>query len=147
MIDKAEKIVELRASTGLSQKAFSNKFRIRFGTLVNWEYGSNRPKTCTLFMLEKLIEYERRFGDIREKQDETPVKSISELMTRSGLDSINFAWKFRINEWTLHSWEYGSSISQESTLYMIEKLLDYEDKFGDVVPDPEWSKSYDITKS
>lgn len=47
-------IKELRASTGLSQKGFSEAFQIPVRTLQQWEQGKSSPAPYVLAMMEKL---------------------------------------------------------------------------------------------
>ena len=57
-------IKELRASTGLSQAKFAEKYDIPVKTLQGWECGRNSPPRYVITMLEKLvIEDQNRGGD------------------------------------------------------------------------------------
>ena len=47
-------IQQLRASTGLSQKGFSEAFQIPVRTLQQWEQGKSSPAPYVLAMMEKL---------------------------------------------------------------------------------------------
>lgn len=47
-------IKELRASTGLSQKRFSEAFQVPVRTLQQWEQGKSAPAPYVLSMMEKL---------------------------------------------------------------------------------------------
>ena len=48
-------IKELRASTGLSQKGFSEAFQVPVRTLQQWEQGKSVPAPYVLAMMEKLV--------------------------------------------------------------------------------------------
>lgn len=49
------KIKELRRITGLSQKAFGEKYHIPTRTVENWEAGSRKPSETILYLLERAV--------------------------------------------------------------------------------------------
>lgn len=53
--------------------------------------------------------------------------TIIELRKRTGLSQSQFANKFHIGLKALQSWEQGTRNTPESTLYMIQMILEYED--------------------
>jgi len=50
------------------------------------------------------------------------------LRKRSGLTQVEFAKKFQIPLRTVQTWEQGRSVPVPYITYMIETILDYEDK-------------------
>ena len=48
-------IKELRAITGLSQRAFGEKYHIPTRTVENWESGSRKPNDTVLYLLERAV--------------------------------------------------------------------------------------------
>ena len=54
----ADQIRHIRKLTGLSQAAFSKKFRIPFRTICDWEAGKRTPPNYVLRMLRYQIEFE-----------------------------------------------------------------------------------------
>lgn len=48
-------IKEIRESTGLSQKAFAQMYRIPLRTLCNWEQGTNTPAPYVVDLLAKSL--------------------------------------------------------------------------------------------
>lgn len=53
--------------------------------------------------------------------------SILDLRKRTGLSQSKFANKFHLKLRTLQSWEQGYRNVPDSTLYMIERILDLEE--------------------
>lgn len=58
-----EAIKALRASTGLSQKAFAEKFDIPKRTIENWEGGQTDPPGYVVKLIEKSLEAEQAQGE------------------------------------------------------------------------------------
>lgn len=56
--ESAERIINIRKSTGLNQKSFCGHFNIPFRTWQDWEHGVRRPPEYIPQMLEKLVKYE-----------------------------------------------------------------------------------------
>lgn len=56
-------VKQLRAITGLSQKAFGEKYHIPKRTVENWESGSRKPSETVLYLLEKAVK-----GDYEMKE-------------------------------------------------------------------------------
>jgi len=48
-------VKELRTMTGLTQKAFAEKYHIPKRTLENWEGGSRKPSETILYLLERAV--------------------------------------------------------------------------------------------
>ena len=48
-------IKELRSMTGLTQKAFAEKYHIPKRTLENWEGGQREPTETILYLLERAV--------------------------------------------------------------------------------------------
>lgn len=48
-------IKELRAITGLSQRAFGEKYHIPTRTIENWEGGTRKPSETILYLLERAV--------------------------------------------------------------------------------------------
>lgn len=48
-------IKELRALTGLSQKAFSDKYEIPKRTIEDWEAGRRKPTEYVVKLLERIV--------------------------------------------------------------------------------------------
>lgn len=59
-----EAIKALRASTGLSQKAFAEKFDIPRRTIENWEGGQTDPPGYVVKLIEKALEAEQAHGEV-----------------------------------------------------------------------------------
>ena len=53
---------------------------------------------------------------------------IAELRKRTGLSQSKFAKKFHLNVRTLQTWEQGIRNCPEWTLWMIERILELEEK-------------------
>ena len=58
-------IKEIRTLTGLSQKAFCEKYEIPRRTLEDWERGHNEPASYLVKMLERIVT-----EDIRSEKKE-----------------------------------------------------------------------------
>lgn len=133
------RIVGLQAKTGLSIKQFCDKFRLNSRNFYRWRGVGSEPIMCIPFMIEKLLYYEDMFGGIDEVPESDDVSSkLMELYERAGLPRNEFCCKFRIRMATYSQWSVGNTKPAPEIVYMIEKLLNYEDKFGEI-PDPEWS--------
>lgn len=79
-------VKELRTITGLSQRAFGEKYHIPTRTVENWESGSRKPSETILYLLEravkedykmKLFTADRETGTFIE-----PVESIEDGIAR-----------------------------------------------------------------
>lgn len=55
MKTSAEKIKEMRALTGLSQRKFAEMYDIPVRTLENWEAGTRVPPEYVLKLLERVV--------------------------------------------------------------------------------------------
>lgn len=65
-------IKELRASTGLSQAKFAERYSIPVRTLQGWECGRRNPPAYALAMLEKLVKEDQRWeGDTPEAAEKS----------------------------------------------------------------------------
>ena len=53
-------IKELRKKTNMSQSKFAKKFNIPVGTLAHWEQGVRTPPSYVIFMIETILDYERK---------------------------------------------------------------------------------------
>lgn len=53
-----ERVVEIRESTGLSRRQFSELTKIPIGTLCKWEQGTRKPPTYFINMLALVLEAE-----------------------------------------------------------------------------------------
>lgn len=62
------KIKELRQITGLSQKKFSEKFKIPVRTIQNWESGTNPTPIYTEKLIEMQLILENEIEDLRAGQ-------------------------------------------------------------------------------
>lgn len=49
-------IYEIRKNTGLSQRAFAEKYRIPVRTIENWESGERKPPQYVIDMLQTIVE-------------------------------------------------------------------------------------------
>lgn len=56
-------IKELRTITGLSQKAFGEKYHIPKRSIENWEGGQRKPSETVMYLLERAIreDYQDKF--------------------------------------------------------------------------------------
>lgn len=134
----SKRIIKLRERSGLTQEEFSEKFRIEMLFLSRWESGTE-PVACVPFMLEKLMDYEEKFGAIDYIPETYDLGGhLRSLKERTGLSSPDFFHKFRIHRATYSSWNVGRTQPTHNIVYMVEALLNYESKFGEI-PDPEWS--------
>ena len=62
-------IKELRTITGLSQRAFGEKYHIPTRTIEDWEGGRRKPSETILFLLERVVnEYYMPHFNEREKR-------------------------------------------------------------------------------
>lgn len=52
-------IKELRKQTGLSQRQFAEKFCLNLKTLQSWEQGLRHCPDYILYMIQKILEYEK----------------------------------------------------------------------------------------
>lgn len=52
------RVKQIRQSTGLSQRKFSEKFHIPAINVSFWEQGVNNPTDYTLYMIERILELE-----------------------------------------------------------------------------------------
>ena len=52
-------IKELRRITGLSQSEFAKKFHIPVGTLAHWEQEIRKPPEYVVYMISRIVYYER----------------------------------------------------------------------------------------
>lgn len=58
-------IKELRKLTGLSQKAFSEKYKIPKRSIENWEGGKRVPPEYLVFLLERIVKEDIKKNNIR----------------------------------------------------------------------------------
>ena len=49
------KFKEIRSFSGLSQQAFSEKYKIRKRTIENWEGGKRNPPEYVILLLERAV--------------------------------------------------------------------------------------------
>lgn len=56
--------------------------------------------------------------------------TVKELREQTGLSQSQFAKKFHIGIKALQSWEQGIRNVPESTLYMMGKILEYEEELS-----------------
>lgn len=59
---------ELRKKTGLSQKKFCKKYRLKYSTYTKWEMNLHSTPECIVHMIETLLAYEDEFGPIDEPE-------------------------------------------------------------------------------
>lgn len=63
-------VKEIRKKTGLSQDKFAQRYGIPVRTLQNWEQEYREPPAYVIAMLERLIAYEVKLGEVAyEKED------------------------------------------------------------------------------
>ena len=55
MIEQAEQIKALRASTGLSQKKFAEKTGVPARTILSWETGDRKPPAYVIPLLRLAV--------------------------------------------------------------------------------------------
>lgn len=144
MSSTSGRVVRLRVRTGLSVKTFADKFRIGEDVLDHWESGLTNPKPCVPYMIEKILDYESKYGCI----DPVPTyydnkKRIREVMDSTGLTPMEFRKKFKISREDVDKWHSGVISPMTCVLYMIEMLIGYEEKYGDI-PDPDWINDIEI---
>jgi putative transcriptional regulator len=56
--------------------------------------------------------------------------TIRELRAKTGLTQAEFAKKFKINLRTLQSYESGARNTPQEIIYMVEKIINLEDKMS-----------------
>ena len=59
-------IKEMRTATGLTQKAFSEKYHIPKRTLENWEGGTRKPGETILYLLERAVREDLKGCDLND---------------------------------------------------------------------------------
>ena len=92
---------ELRNRTGLTQKEFSDKYNIPFGTIVDWDFGRIKPKTYVLNLLERFV-MEDEIVDFKK-----PIiygVNFGRLLDISGLNKTDFGRKYNITIKTVQNW-------------------------------------------
>lgn len=57
---------ELRELSGLTQKEFSEKFRIPKRSLENWEYGKSDPSPYIPYMIATILAQEKTLEALKE---------------------------------------------------------------------------------
>ena len=57
--------------------------------------------------------------------------SVRELRDKTGLSQTKFALKFHLNVATLRTWEQGIRVCPEHVLYMMTRILEFEERFGE----------------
>ena len=61
-------IKALREKTGLSQRKFAGKFNIPVANLQSWEQGVNRPLDYVVFMIQTILEQEKKIGELENER-------------------------------------------------------------------------------
>ena len=61
-------IKALREKTGLSQRKFAEKFNIPVANLQSWEQGINRPLDYVMFMIQTILEQEKKIEELENEQ-------------------------------------------------------------------------------
>lgn len=61
-----ERIKQIRTELGLSQTRFGFKFHISPMNISMWETGRNRPTEYTMYMIEKILELEKKVEEYEE---------------------------------------------------------------------------------
>lgn len=67
-MDCQEKIIELRAETGLNRRAFCEKFEIPYRTVTEWERGTRSAPDYVLRLLEYYIRTEKMLAEQEDQQ-------------------------------------------------------------------------------
>lgn len=135
------KMFQLKDRTGLSREEFCNKFRMRMSCFTSMYMGSS-PKICIPYCIERLLDYEAVYGTINNDSVYYDLcAELIKLRKNLGLTQHEFSDKFKIKDSTLRSWERGQYSPDESLVYMIDKLITYEDKYGSI-PAPRWVSDF-----
>lgn len=137
-----QRVEHLIRRSGLSDEMFCNKYKLNQSWLRLWRT-DHEPKLCIPYLIERLMDYEEKYGVLKARTGIS--SSIRILRERSGLSQKRFCWKFRIKLASLHNWEHGRSKPSTCILYMIERILDYENECGFIEPDRWWVKEFDFT--
>lgn len=58
-------VKQLRSITGLSQKAFGEKYHIPKRTVENWESGSRKPSETVLFLLNRVVKGDYKMNEYK----------------------------------------------------------------------------------
>ena len=64
-------IKELRTITGLTQKAFGQKYHIPTRTIEDWEGGRRRPSETILYLLGRVVksDYEKEWDEYYKERE------------------------------------------------------------------------------
>lgn len=59
-------VKEIRKLTGLSQAAFSEKYKIAKRNIENWETGKRKPPDHIPYLLERVVTLEQRISELED---------------------------------------------------------------------------------
>lgn len=59
----AEEVKAIRLRTGLNQRDFAKKFKIKLSTVECWENGIYKPKWLQLFAIERIVQLVEEYGE------------------------------------------------------------------------------------
>lgn len=141
-LEMGDKMFQLKNRTGLNSKEFCKKFRFPKRAFDNW-YIYHNPMVCIPYCIERILDYEDMYGEIKDhrlKYDDRR-KAIRQIRKSTGLTQIQFCVKYKIKMYTLQSWEIGRSVPKENVVYILDKLVQYEKKYGDL-PMPKWVSDF-----
>ena len=78
-MDIAQIIIELRESTGMTRKDFSNHTGIPVRTLEDWEAGRRRPPEYIPRLLSYQIKFENNFTEKKKSKEKRNVSVIQDV--------------------------------------------------------------------
>jgi len=61
-----ERIKQIRTELGLSQTRFGFKFHVSPINVSMWETGKNRPTEYVMYMIEKILELEKKVEELEQ---------------------------------------------------------------------------------
>lgn len=144
-VELSDKILELRKRSCLSREDFCSKFKFEPAELRFWESRIKAPMYCIPVMVEILLEFERKYGDIEAPfKHPTTSAAVRDFKKRSGLTKLQFCQKFCISSYTFQTWMSGKHEPQKCVIHMLNKIFLYEDKTGISIPKPIWAMSYQV---
>lgn len=139
MIDAGRKMLELRERSELNQLDFCSKFGLNLEELNSWETGESTPMYCIPFMIEMLLNYEDRFGEIEFSHvPMSASKRLKGLRYSLELSRDEFSKKFLVGTASCRSWEAGRTVPPSCVIPMMYKIVRYEELFGIKLEAPDW---------
>lgn len=131
-----DRIKELLQESELPTDVFCRYLMINPVDMHDWSNRCKKPMVAIPFLAYMVMKCVDEYGRIYP----VPVYSIKELRTKTGLSQTKFCRRFRLKYKTLVNWESGRRNANVCVVHMINLLLNYEETYGAVIMEPEWSK-------